>query len=153
MNIPLAEKTKILYLKAVMTHSGKRFFEGLYRVIAIHENRVFAELAKVIVTSFDLDFEEVYRFYNIDKEDIETGLIVKGSAGADHNQGSADTEIGSVFNEQNRKASFIYGEKNEWRFSVELVKVIEGCDKIKLPAIVQSRGEVPPPLEDFIYHT
>jgi hypothetical protein len=50
-------------------------------------------------------------------------------------------------------AAFLYGDNNEWRFSLELSKVIDGCDKIKLPAIVQSHGEVPPPFEDFIYHS
>lgn len=148
------KKSKILYLKAEMTHSMLRSFEGLYRVIAINENRLFPELAKVVVTSFDLDFETLYGFYNIDKDGIETNQIITGNGSSDYEGHAMNAvTIGDVFRENKSKASFLYGEKNEWRFSIELIKIIEGCDKIKLPAIVQSCGEIPPPIDEFVYHS
>jgi hypothetical protein len=148
------KKTKILYVKAAMTNAGMKSCEEIYRVIAINDHIYLHEFAKVIVTSFDLDFEAIYGFYHVDTAGVETGIIFEGNAVA----GSYETDvrnitIGSVFSEKNRLAAFLYGDNNEWRFSLELSKVIDGCDKIKLPAIVQSHGEVPPPFEDFIYHS
>jgi len=148
------QKSHILYLKAEMSHFGSKSFEGLYRVIAIKDDRSFRELAKVIITSFDLDFDNEYGFYKVDDEGVETGAIFTGDAGTDSEEPvSIRSIIGSVFRKKCQKSSFLYGKQNQWRFSVELVKIIEGCDTIKLPAIVQSCGEVPPPLEDFIYHS
>ena len=150
----MREKSKILYIKAAMTNAGRKSCEGIYRVIAINDHIHLQELAKVIVTSFDLDFESTYGFFNVDTAGVETGTIFEGNAVAvPDGTPVGNITTGSVFSEKNRTAAFLYGDNNEWRFSLELSKIIDGCDKIKLPAIVQSCGEVPPPFEDFIYHS
>lgn len=118
------------------------------RDVEILETATLHELARAIVACFDFDFDHAYGFYdklsgNIYDSRTRFEQFV-GSAGTRENARSTKkAAIPDAFPRVGAKMRFLYDYGDEWIFLVELLARRPKHPEVKLPLLVDSKGEAP----------
>jgi hypothetical protein len=123
------------------------------RDVEILETATLHELAKVIVGCFDFDFDHAYGFYdklsgNIFDSRTRFELFVGSGGSRNHALSTKKTQIPEAFGRVGARMRFLYDYGDEWVFLVELIARKPKHPEIKLPLLLQSKGEAPPQYGD-----
>jgi len=120
----------------------------LYRDVEIESTASLAALAEAISGAFEFDFDHAYGFYSKlagryhdSPEKYELFADIEGAdSDADSVQKSA---VAKAFAKAGKKMLFVFDYGDEWRFTVELVKLGEKKPGTRYPRLVGTSGEAP----------
>jgi hypothetical protein len=126
----------------------------LYRDVEIASTASLAALAEAIVAAFEFDFDHAYGFY-----DKLTGRYhdspEKYELFADIEEADSDadsvqkTAVSKAFAKAGKKMLFLFDYGDEWRFTVELVKLGEKMPGTRYPRLVGTSGDAPDQYPDM----
>ena len=114
--------------------------EKPYRIIAVPGSLILHNFAEVIVGSFDLEFDSPFGFQeNIERWEKSTAgyELLEDRGEGSRFTGERKTKIEDLFHELGKEMLFVYDYKDEWHFSVQLIKIEE------YPCIIERVGESP----------
>ena len=120
----------------------------LYRDIEIDSAASLRTLAEAIVLSFDFDFDHAFGFYsNLTgrfHESPERYELFADMGEADPGVGSVEkTAVSKVFGKVGKKMLFLFDYGDDWRFTVELVKLGEKKPATRYPRLLVTSGDAP----------
>jgi len=146
---------KALVLRASQSDLTGRIAGNAYRVFMVPEKYSLMELAELVVTSFDLDFDQPYGFYSQTRDWTQSGecyeLFDENDEELRNNfgQNCQDMEIvpiNEVFSELEKRMLLIFDYAAEWHFIIDLVDIRKIDSKTKLPVTLETMGESEEPL-------
>jgi len=145
-------REKIHILKVTLTDEKGRKKGRPYRIIAVKGNTTLYRLAKIIVESFDFQFDHAFGFYDNLKNyfESEEGYELFKDIGEESRYGSVKkTKVADVFLNVGKKMLFLFDYGDEWQFIVELKKVEEADKENKYPIVLKAVGKAPPQYGSF----
>lgn len=126
------------------------------REIAILNAQSLSTLAKIIVTSFDFDFDHCYGFYDNFKNPYKSNEIYElftdlGEDPTPGAEGVTYTKVSKAFNTVGKKLRFLFDYGDTWLFTAELIEISKVSNTIKYPKVIKRVGKAPeqyPPLDE-----
>jgi Plasmid pRiA4b ORF-3-like protein len=120
----------------------------LYRDIEIESTASLRTLAEAIVMSFDFDFDHAFGFYSKlterYHESPERYELFADTGDADPGVGSVEkTAVAKAFQKVGKKMLFLFDYGDDWRFTVELVKLGQKKPATRYPRLLVSSGTAP----------
>lgn len=126
----------------------------VYRDIEISSARSLYELAAVIVTAFDFDFDHCFGFYSglTRRTMTETQPMYELFADiGEESEGMSveKTAVGEAFVKPGHKMMFLFDYGDEWLFLVELLGIGKKIPRARYPKLLSIVGEAP---VQYAYH-
>ena len=126
----------------------------LYRDVEIDGAASLAALAEAIVVAFEFDFDHAYGFYSTltgrYHDSPEKYELFADMEGADSDAASVQkTAVSKAFTKAGKKMLFLFDYGDEWRFTVELVKLGEKKPGTRYPRLVGTSGDAPEQYPDM----
>jgi len=126
----------------------------LYRDVEIDSMASLAALAEAITGAFEFDFDHAYGFYSTltdryhdSPEKYELFADIEGGdSDADSVQ---ETAVSKAFSKAGKKMLFLFDYGDEWRFTVELIKLGEKIAGTRYPRLVGTSGDAPEQYPDM----
>jgi len=126
----------------------------LYRDVEIDGAASLAALAEAITGAFEFDFDHAYGFYSKltgryhdSPEKYELFADIEGGdSDADSVEKSA---VAKAFAKVGKKMLFLFDYGDDWRFTVEFVKLGEKTPGTRYPRLVGSSGDAPEQYPDM----
>ncbi|WP_428665359.1 IS1096 element passenger TnpR family protein [Reyranella sp.] len=126
----------------------------LYRDVEIDSMASLAALAEAITGAFEFDFDHAYGFYSTltgryhdSPEKFELFADIEGGdSDADSVQ---ETAVSKAFSKAGKKMLFLFDYGDEWRFTVELIKLGEKMPGTRYPRLVGTSGDAPEQYPDM----
>jgi hypothetical protein len=145
------KRTDIYIFKICVGSSGDSANgESPYRIIAVAGGTMLDEFARLIVTSFEFDFDHAYGFYdnltrwNHSDEGYEAFADMDEES---RHPGVKSTPIETAFPAPGKRMLFLYDYGDEWNFIVELTGIEEPEEGENYPRLLESIGDPPPQYE------
>jgi hypothetical protein len=126
----------------------------LYRDVEIDSAASLAALAEAITGAFEFDFDHAYGFYSEltgrYHDSPEKYELFADMEGADSDAASVQkTAVSKAFAKAGKKMLFLFDYGDEWRFTVELVKLGEKKPGTRYPRLVGTSGDAPEQYPDM----
>jgi hypothetical protein len=126
----------------------------LYRDIEIDSGASLHALAESIVLSFDFDLDHAFGFYSTlaarYHESPEKYELFADNGEPDPGVGSVEkTAVSKAFPKVGKKMLFLFDYGDEWRFTVELVKLGGKIPGTRYPRLLGASGDAPSQYPDM----
>jgi len=120
----------------------------VYRDIEIEGTASLRTLAEAITLSFDFDFDHAFGFYSKlagrYHESPERYELFADLGEADPGVESVEkTAVSKAFRKVGKKMLFLFDYGDDWRFTVELVKLGEKKPAMRYPRLLLASGDAP----------
>ena len=134
---------------------GRSLKPKLYRDVEIDSAASLAALAEAITGAFEFDFDHAYGFYSKLTGALSTTSPEKYELFADMEDADSDaasvqkTAVSKAFAKAGKKMLFLFDYGDDWRFTVELVKLGEKKPGTRYPRLVGTSGDAPEQYPDM----
>lgn len=127
--------------------------DDIFRDIELEEELTFEDLHNAITQAFGFGGSEMASFY-VSDDDWNQGeeiALFNVSEGLESTKIMSETNLSSLFSEEQKRMLYVYDFFNMWTFFVELIDIGEHVDGTSYPNLINSYGETPedPPEKNF----